>query len=230
MKKQNPFLNQEIASSYDNYYKKRVGKFIDLIEKDAINELLLNEKKKLIEFGCGTGHWSVFFSEKGFEVTGIDSSEEMLRMANKKAITNDKLKFIHVSAENSKIENKFDVAAFITSLEFMDDPEKVIKSAISCLKDEKGVLIFGVLNADSNLAKFSGDDPIFSNATFYTVQTLKALIQNISPNAIITSNQCVFVSPTEMENLSDEEIFKRERELSEDNKAIGTFIAMRAQI
>ena len=41
------------------------------------------ERKKLLELACGTGIQSVRFSQAGFDVTGLDLSADMLKIAEK---------------------------------------------------------------------------------------------------------------------------------------------------
>lgn len=43
------------------------------------------EHQKLLELACGTGIQSVRFAQSGFEVTGLDLSQEMLEVAKKRA-------------------------------------------------------------------------------------------------------------------------------------------------
>ncbi|KYF37912.1 Methyltransferase [Streptococcus mitis] len=43
------------------------------------------ERKKLLELACGTGIQSVRFSQAGFDVTGLDLSGDMLKIAEKRA-------------------------------------------------------------------------------------------------------------------------------------------------
>ncbi len=45
----------------------------------------LRIKKKLLELACGTGIQSVRFSQAGFDVTGLDLSADMLKIAEKRA-------------------------------------------------------------------------------------------------------------------------------------------------
>lgn len=40
---------------------------------------------KLLDLACGTGELSVRFAQQGFDVTGIDLSEDMLSVAQAKA-------------------------------------------------------------------------------------------------------------------------------------------------
>ena len=43
------------------------------------------DKKKLLELACGTGIQSVRIAKAGFDVTGLDLSEDMLEIARKRA-------------------------------------------------------------------------------------------------------------------------------------------------
>jgi 2-polyprenyl-3-methyl-5-hydroxy-6-metoxy-1,4-benzoquinol methylase len=57
-----------------------------LIEVPYVLELLGDVcGKKVLDAGCGGGFYSVWLSEKGAEVLGIDSSEEMVKIAEEKA-------------------------------------------------------------------------------------------------------------------------------------------------
>ena len=65
-----------VADKYDKWYETAKGAMYDRLEKKAVSRYLRQNAQgmKLLEVGCGTGHWSEFFSECGFEVTGIDVS------------------------------------------------------------------------------------------------------------------------------------------------------------
>lgn len=53
------------------------------------------ERKKLLELACGTGIQSVRFSQAGFDVTGLDLSADMLKIAEKRATSaKQKIAFI----------------------------------------------------------------------------------------------------------------------------------------
>ena len=44
------------------------------------------ESEKLLELACGTGIQSVRFSQAGFDVTGLDLSADMLKIAEKELL------------------------------------------------------------------------------------------------------------------------------------------------
>jgi len=52
----------------------------------------------MLELGCGTGHWTQFFCEEGFQVTGVDESEAMLERARAKNIAG--ARFLQADAGN----------------------------------------------------------------------------------------------------------------------------------
>ena len=57
-----------------------------LIEVPYILELIGDVRgKKVLDAGCGGGFYSIWMSEKGSKVLGIDGSNEMLKIAKEKA-------------------------------------------------------------------------------------------------------------------------------------------------
>lgn len=178
------FLNASIANEYDNYYQTAQGKRIDLIEKKIVSELLqtIQERKRkdanaenpdeMLELGCGTGHWTEFFVSQGFRVTGVDLSEPMLNLARSKNLwANLQI----ADSENLPFENeRFDVLATITMLEFVNDPGKVVQEANRVLKND-GYLLIGFLNAESVVGKNKNLDETFKDARFYTAHEIGKL-------------------------------------------------------
>ena len=55
---------------------------IELLENNGINAQI--ENPSIIDLGCGTGTFTKILSDAGFEMIGIDNSEEMLMIASSK--------------------------------------------------------------------------------------------------------------------------------------------------
>ena len=74
-----------IAKRYYELYKDDTSdlKYFDLFLKDC--------KSKILDLGCGMGHYSNYMYAKGFEVTGIDISSNMIDIAKK---NNPNIEFI----------------------------------------------------------------------------------------------------------------------------------------
>jgi SAM-dependent methyltransferase len=61
--------------------------------------------KKVLDFGCGIGYYSSFFSILGGDVVAVDPSEKYLEIANYLYSNNSKVKYIKAEFEN---QNDFD--------------------------------------------------------------------------------------------------------------------------
>jgi len=170
----------KLADSYDSWYNSSAGQMYDRLEKKAFDSLRgnYNNGKQLLEIGCGTGHWSRYFREKGFEVTGIDISGEMINTANKKNIPNCHFQ-VSDGRSLSFFNNSFDVAAAIATLEFSENPEEIISEMTRCVKS-KGKLLFGVLNSLSayNQKRQNNTESVYAYAQLFSPQQLRNLLEH----------------------------------------------------
>ena len=144
----------KIAHRHDRWYQTRRGAWYDRMEKEAVAALLpgARDGPKLLDVGCGTGHWSQYLAAKGYNVTGVDVSEQMIQIARGKDIANSR--FFIADGENLPFaDNHFDVVTAITSLEFMAHPKQVLSEMVRCVKKPNGTLIIGTLNALSPYIK-----------------------------------------------------------------------------
>ena len=100
---------------------------------------------KLLDIGCGTGLPTETLYQIGFDVTGVDSSPEMVMAARQRFGARAQ---IHLcDGELTPFaDNEFDYAFIWTALEFTDDPAAMLAEAARVA--EKGLLI-GYLNKNS---------------------------------------------------------------------------------
>ncbi len=167
-----------IADSYDSWYNSARGKIYDRFEKQSVDRLLAGVSKhsRLLEVGCGTGQWSRYFSDKGFDVTGIDISSEMIKIAKQKYIPSSHFEI--ADGRNLPFEDEsFDGAAAITVLEFTTEPEKIVSEMVRCVK-KKGVIIIGVLNALNRYNQKRKNKPsgVYSSAHLFTPRQIQDLL------------------------------------------------------
>lgn len=207
----NIFVNWNIAHTYDNYYDTPVGKAIDELEKIAIASYLKKiNSKELLELGCGTGHWTSFFSTLNFRVTAIDISDAMLKLAYKKNIPRCTIQKADVNHLPFKDEN-FTLAASITMLEFVDDIDDALKEIFRVIKP-KGYLILGSLNMDSVIGKTKDFDSTFKHAHFLSKEEWYKKLSLYGKTEII---ETVFLDKN----------FK----ITSENKVNGAFLAIKVQ-
>ncbi len=106
------------------------------------------EGKKLIDLGCGTGVLSIQFAKAGYEVIGIDLSEDMLTVAQNRSIENQvDITFLCQSMSQLEGLSGIDIAVIaIDSLNYLDNLEEVretFKGVFEAL-DDKGQVFFDV--------------------------------------------------------------------------------------
>ncbi len=77
---------------------------VKLIESEKIKPC------KVLDVGCGEGFYAIYLASKGFDVTGIDISENAIKLAKGNAAKhNVKIKFMSLDvADLDEINNKFD--------------------------------------------------------------------------------------------------------------------------
>ena len=178
--KQSWFDFDLLADKYDLWYESAKGRIYDRLEKKVISRYLpTNAKgKKLLEVGCGTGHWSQFFSEYGFEVTGVDVSERMINIAENKNIPNASFRVGdgHCLPFEDGI---FDVTAAITTLEFVRDAEVVVQEMVRCTRKPGGQLLIDVLNelARLNRSRRQRPESPYVKARLFSPSQIKQLLE-----------------------------------------------------
>ncbi len=179
-----------LANNYDWWYENAKGRMYDRLEKKAISRYLPTSAKgkKLLEVGCGTGHWSQFFSKYGFEVTGVDTSERMINVAQNKNIPNALFRVGdgHCLPFEDGI---FDVTAAITTLEFVRDAEVVVQEIVRCTRKPGGRLLIGVLNELARLNRNRKQRPEspYAKARLFSPRELKQLLVRHGETRMVTA-------------------------------------------
>ncbi len=69
--------------------------------------------ESVLDIACGTGNYTVVFAKQGYKATGIDISDEMLRIAREKTGGKTNPRFIKMDMRNIELESKYDVATVL---------------------------------------------------------------------------------------------------------------------
>ncbi len=100
----------------------------------------------ILDIGCGGGLISEPMSRLGAKVTGIDASEKNIKIASLHAKKSDlQIKYLNVSPENLKEDQKFDVILNLEVIEHVDDVNLYINSCYRLLK-KNGLMFTATLN------------------------------------------------------------------------------------
>ena len=176
------------AERYERWYQTKEGSYFDRLEKELIFRMISpTPGERLLEIGCGTGHFLKWLKTFGLKLTGVDSSRDMIEYASKNLDRDIELKV--GDAKNLSFEDEsFDIVVFIATLEFLDNPKDAIKEA---LRISKKKVFIGFLNRLSLLAikrRIKGffKDSVYNKATFYTIFEIKKMLKEINSELEIT--------------------------------------------
>ena len=169
-----PISSEEDALRYHRWYERPPGATLAGLEKKVLLHLLSRlPKGPLLEVGCGTGYFTSWLSELGFQAVGIDSSAPMVKVAHK---TYPIIPFLQGSAEALPFSDRsFDIAAFITSLEFMVRPQTALREAARVARE---AILLGLINRWGfyGLYRSLRQDVFFRLAHLYSIMEVKALL------------------------------------------------------
>ena len=179
-----------LAEGYDSWYLSREGALYDRFEKTAVLKYLPSKpnNKTLLDVGCGTGHWSMFFSECGFTVTGLDVSQRMIDVARSKS--NRDITYLAADAHRLPFpDGAFDVTSAITTLEFTRNPAGVIREMVRCTRKQGGTVLIGALNCCSwiNRKRRNSGIPPYADAWFLSPHQLKNMLEPYGAPEITTT-------------------------------------------
>jgi len=148
-------MKQWYESLFENYgYKYDKEPFVQgtMGECDFIeSEINRDKSRKIIDIGCGTGRHAIELTKRGYNVTGVDLSENQIKRAREKAKeAGVAIDFQTQDARNLSFDNEFDLAIMLCEGGFslMETDEmnfEILKGATKALKS-KGKFIFTTLN------------------------------------------------------------------------------------
>lgn len=213
-------LFDDVAAHYDSWYDTELGSVSDQVERHLAQSMFKAPGPKVLEIGCGTGQYTSWLVQEGYEVTAIDISGEMMALAQKKIAVieenTSKANPVHWwHADITEILDQletYDGIISMTAFEFIPEPEIVLKKLFSHLKPG-GCMMIGLIAGNSAWSEYYEEssrnkpDSVFARAALYTKEEI--ISWQIGVPAEI--GECLFFPPniqTTSEALSLEE--KRE--------------------
>lgn len=211
-----------IASTYDDWYETKIGSFVNRIETTAmLKSLIPSPGMHILDVGCGTGVFSFRLADFGYQVTGIDQSDKMLRMARLKSQNKPySIRFKKDDALNLSFpDESFDAVVSLVALEFVSDARKMMEEAYRVVK-HGGKIVIGTINKDSAWGKMyaSQEESIYDSATFKSKEDIRGLLDE-EPQAI---EEHLFIPPDVDESNAD----SRKKNENEDKREGGFICAM----
>jgi SAM-dependent methyltransferase len=144
-----------VFGNYSHYYdllyrdKDYVG------ESKFIHQLIQSHapaSQNILELGCGTGHHATILAEQGYNLHGVDISQEMLDLANQRKLKltaeiASNLQFTHGDIRQIRLDQKFDVVISLFHVISYQTTNADLQSAFVTAKHHlkpNGIFIFDV--------------------------------------------------------------------------------------
>ena len=171
-------MNQTI-----DYYNKNSEKFYKNTVHIDLSELYpkflrhIPDNGTILDLGCGSGRDSLYFLEKGYIVTSVDASEEMVRLSSE--LTGQKTQYLRM--QDIEFKNEFNGIWACASLLHIDKKltESVFNILCNALRDN------GVLYASYKYGKGTSilEDRYYNN---YDEISFAEVIDNVNNFEILT--------------------------------------------
>lgn len=174
---------------------------------------LLQPNSKVLDIGCGPGHYSQLFSENGFNVKGIDLSESMVAIAKR---MNPHIEFEVMDMQNMVFsENSFDALWLCSSFPHIHKSEAIqtLKGFHNVLTENGIIFVNAIIgdlefriesksemgneyNSEGRYFQWYKDskefEDIVQNAGFIpTVLSIKDITSNVVDKATVKTNKWI---------------------------------------
>ena len=118
-----PFYNEQRAASIHKILKKA-------------------NAQRVLDVGCGLGKVTTYLAQQGLDVTGIDISERLIKLAKEKAQKSGlNIHFEVVELDKYVVEEKFDAVLFAGVLEHIEEEGKMMFDAKRLMKEDGKIVI-----------------------------------------------------------------------------------------
>jgi len=147
--------------SYSDLYDGACAEFYDSLVTNDLFDLAIYEKlfqgtdKKILELACGSGRIMLPLLEKGYDMSGVDLSEDMLNILKKKCFKRDLTPDLYKGDMSSfKNEIKYDIVMLSHISISLLEPEKqeqLFYNVSKNLLKEDGIFIFNFMDLSLKL-------------------------------------------------------------------------------
>jgi ubiquinone/menaquinone biosynthesis C-methylase UbiE len=145
----------------------QVPNFVWIVVDDVELRIPFQELKKILSIGCGEGSECVLFAENGAKIVGIDSSNELIKLA-KKNYSKLGIDFLVMDYEETAFEEAtFDGIISIMSIMYKADLTKVLLELKRILKPH-GTMVIVVPHPVRKMIKYANFDYFASGLHYET--------------------------------------------------------------
>ncbi|MBS3072827.1 methyltransferase domain-containing protein [Candidatus Pacearchaeota archaeon] len=183
-------MDKTFKTDYAKYYdffncKKDYSKEVDFLEK-VIEKYGRNPIKSILNLGCGTGRHDEHLSHRGYNITGLDLSEEMINIALSRNIP--AVDFVVGDMTSFNLEKKYDIAiSMFAAFGYLNENIQIENSLRSINRhlNPQGLLVIEVWNGlgvmkelpSSRIKEFSKEEIKIKRQSFPKLDSLNQKVE-----------------------------------------------------
>lgn len=176
---------------YEYWYHTPRGRWVSDVETRLLLRLLrARTGERVLDVGCGTGHFSRRLAVAGLSVTGLDRDAAALEYARRHG---DGIVWLHGDARALPFpDGAFDHCVAVTSLCFVDDPARALAEMWRVAR--RGVVL-GLLNRRSLLHRGKAGRGGYRGARWDDVREVRNWIHGLAPRpGAVMVRSAIFLS------------------------------------
>jgi ubiquinone/menaquinone biosynthesis C-methylase UbiE len=135
-------LFEREAERYESWYETARGRRASSGEKHLLGRFLgaFPSARSVLDLGCGTGHFTTWLAQRGLAPIGLDRSPAMLAVLRRSL---PQCPVLVADAHSLPLRDRaVDLALFVTTLEFLEDPRLALSEATRVAR--QGVLVLAL--------------------------------------------------------------------------------------
>lgn len=159
------YLYDELTQNVE--YEKRCDYILSFFEKNGIKSGIV------LDLACGTGSMSIHFMKKGYNIIGLDYSEEMLEIAsNRLSEVGNNFSLLKAKMQEFELSEKADACICcldsINHLNNIDDVQSTFKNVYDSLNNN-GLFVFDVNTVYKHNEILADNTFVFDEDDYYLV-------------------------------------------------------------
>jgi len=167
--------SDQVQEEEREFIEMQYADIVEILDKESVG-------KRIFDIGCGYGNFLKFCSQKGYEVGGIDPSEDAVTQIKSKLGFN----VVKTDIEDVKgiVKEKYHTAVLLNVLEHLRKPQDVLIDIHDNVLEDKGLLVVRVPNEFNKLQLIANQEFDLKqwwvcppqHINYFTIQHLENLI------------------------------------------------------
>lgn len=138
----------EVANEWDSPGK---VKLMNTLATKALGNMNLEKNLNILDFGCGTGLFGLEFNDYAKHITGLDTSDGMLKVFKEKvSADSEKFSFFCGELKDFKAERQYDLIVSSMAFHHLDNPSEELQRLRSLLSPKGKIAIVDLEKEDGS--------------------------------------------------------------------------------